>query len=235
MSLYTVVTSKDEESSWKEVADLLSISSTGSGFFLKRECGVGSLVSLTMPLPAHLRFYDHDKELYRVWGLVQHCHPVEADDDKNYHIGVAFIGKKPPASYDEDPQQTYRICGITRDGLWKVEEARTPFKTRKHARFRKPVDHYLALVDRKQRTVGGERSVTENISKSGAAVFTTLDIGVGERVKFICEKYDYSGLAVVCNRQEAKGSTPARLHLQFIDNAFPIELINLPEAIIEEV
>ena len=51
------------------------------------------------------------------------------------------------------------------DGLWRVEEAKSAFKVRKHVRFRKHVDHYLALLDGKQRTVGGERTVTQNISR----------------------------------------------------------------------
>ncbi|HEX2640485.1 MAG TPA: PilZ domain-containing protein [Pyrinomonadaceae bacterium] len=234
-SLYTVVRVRDsEDDSWKEVADMISISSSGGGFYLKRPCKVGRLVSLMLPLPVHLRCYDHDKELYRVWGLVQHCHKVSPNEDTGYQVGVAFIGKDPPASYESNPRQTYRICGMNSDGLWKVQEAKSAFKVRKHARFRRHVDHYLALLDGKQRTIGGERTVTQNISKSGAAVYTTLDVGVGERVKFICEQFDFSGLAVVCNRQESESDEPARLHLQFVENTFPVELMNLPEAIIEQ-
>lgn len=234
-SLYTVVKVKEsEENSWKEVADMISVSATGAGFFLNRACQVGSLVSLMMPLPVHLRCHDHDKELYRVWGLVQHCYKVSSEERTGFQVGVAFIGKTPPKSYIDDPKQTYRICGMNADGLWKVEEAKSAFKVRKHARFRKHVDHYLALLDGKQRTIGGERTVTQNISKSGAAVYTTLDVGVGERVKFICEQFNFSGLAVVCNRQESESDEPARLHLQFVENTFPVELMNLPEAIIEQ-
>ena len=222
-SLYTVVKVKEsDDDSWKEVADTISISATGAGFYLKRECQVGSLVSLMMPLPVHLRCHDHDKELYRVWGLVQHCYRVTTDERTGFQVGVAFIGKNPPASYNENPLQNYRICGMNSDGLWRVEEAKSAFKVRKHVRFRKHVDHYLALLDGKQRTVGGERTVTQNISKSGAAVYTTLDIDVGERVKFICEQYNFSGLAVVCNRQDAQSDEPARLHLQFVENTFPM-------------
>jgi hypothetical protein len=119
-------------------------------------------------------------------------------------------------------------------GLWVIEDAKTPFKARQHPRFRKSVDLYLALLDSKQRTVGGERTVTENISKSGAAVFTSLDVTVGDRVKFICEKYDFSGLAVVCNRQETNESK-TRLHLQFVENEFPIAMVSVSEVEAEPV
>ncbi|MEO8649500.1 MAG: PilZ domain-containing protein [Acidobacteriota bacterium] len=222
MSLYTVVKAKDSEGSWKEVADIISISASGAGFYLPRACVVGTLVSLMVPMPENLRCYDHEKEFYKVWGLVQHSYPLkDSEGEPTNHVGVAFIGKTPPDSYHDDPQQTYRICGMNSIGLWVIEEAKTPFKARQHPRFRKSVDLYLAVLDAKQRTVGGEKAVTENISKSGAAVFTTLDVGVGDRVKFICEKYDFSGLAVVCNRQETNESK-TRLHIQFVENEFPI-------------
>ena len=222
MSLYTVVKAKDSEGSWKEVADIISISASGAGFYLPRACVVGTLVSLMVPMPENLRCYDLDKEFYKVWGLVQHSHPLQdPEGEQTNHVGVAFIGKTPPESYQDDPLQTYRICGMNSIGLWVIEEAKTPFKARQHPRFRKSVDLYLALLDGKQRTIGGERTVTENISKSGAALFTTLDVCVGDRVKFICERYDFSGLAVVCNRQETNDSK-TRLHIQFVESEFPI-------------
>jgi hypothetical protein len=97
--------------------------------------------------------------------------------------------------------QHYRITGVGDDGLWKVLETKSEFKQRADVRFWTPIDLYLALVDRKDGSLGGERTTAENVSRSGAAVFTTLDVGIGDRVKFISEQFDFSGLAVVCNRQ----------------------------------
>lgn len=221
--MHAVVKVKEAESSWKETAEVISVSPTGAGFYLKRECKAGTLVSLMMPLDADIRCYDHDKELYRVWGLVQHCHKL-THDDPGYHIGVAFIGKNAPESYQTDPEQSYRICGMTEDGLWKIKEAAKEFKPRKDARFYNAVDHYLAVVDGQRTSRKGERAITENISKHGAAVLTKLDVHVGDRVKFISEQYDFSGIAVVCNRRERKGQ--AVLNLQFVENTFPIEKIS---------
>lgn len=229
MSLYTVVKFKESDESFsKEVADVITTSSSGAGFYLKRKCEVGHLISLMMPLPAHQRSYDHKKELYSVWGLVQHCHEIAGDDGTAYHVGVAFIGKHAPGSYDRNPKQNYRICGMNDNGLWKVMEAAAPFKTRKDMRFWKSIDLYLALLDGQKASLGGEKTITENISKSGAAVISTLDISVGDRVKFISAEYDFSGLAVVCNRQIGEDNR-LRLHLQFVENTFPVELINVEE------
>ena len=223
MSLNAVVKGIDPaEGEWKEIVDVASTSATGSGIYIQRECQVGTLISMMLPLEPHLRCHDHEKELYRVWGLVQHCQPLSGEGDAGYHVGVAFIGKNPPASYKENPAQPYKICGTTHDGLWKVTEAKAQFKVRQHVRYWTNVDPYVALVDVKRDALRGERTQTENISKSGAAVITTLDVNIGDRVKFICEKYDFSGLAVVCNRQAGKDGRD-RLHLQFVENTFPVE------------
>ena len=223
--MLAVIKVKEAEASWKETAEVISISPTGAGFYLKRECKAGRLVSLMIPVEPSLRCYDHDKELYRVWGLVQHCHKITSDDP-GFHIGVAFIGKTSPESYKQDPEQSYRICGMNDDGLWKVKEASKEFMPRKDARFYTVVDHYLAVVDGQKTSLRGERTTTENISKHGAAVLTSLNVNVGERVKFISEKYDFSGLAVVCNRRDRSGGK-ATLNLQFVECTFPVEKISL--------
>jgi len=233
-SLYTVVKVKeDKENSWKEVADVISISTSGAGFFLPRPCEVGRLVSLMMPLPPHLRCYDHDKDLYRVWGLVQHCYKASEEDKNGYQVGVAFVGKNAPESYSIDPQTSYRISGMDEFGLWKVTETNGAFKKRQHMRYRTAIDLYLALIDKKKDAIGGEKTITENISRSGAAVLTTLDINVGDRVKFISEEYDFSGLAVVCNRQEGSDKI-MRLHLQFVESMFPVNRLSLGDGQIKD-
>ncbi|MGD9562629.1 MAG: hypothetical protein AB7F88_11040 [Pyrinomonadaceae bacterium] len=227
--MVAVVKVKDEDGKlWKEAAEVISVSPTGAGFYMKRECKAGRLVSMMLPIEPELRFYDHDKELYRVWGLVQHCHRL-TDDDIGFHVGVAFIGRHAPETYKADPMGSYRIVGMSEDGLWKVSEAAREFKPRKDTRYYTAVDHYLAVVDSKNVTARGERATTENISKQGAAVRTMLDLHTGDRVKFISEVHDFSGIAVVCNRQEASDGR-ALLNLQFVGSVFPVERISISAA-----
>ncbi len=208
---------------WKEIADVINFSATGAGFYMQRECKVGNLISLMIPMPAHLRCYDHDKDFYRVWGLVQHCQKL-ADTSLGYHIGVAFIGKDAPAAYNSDPMTNFRICGMSADGLWCVDAAETEFRKRKHVRYWKEIDLYLATLDPKMSSGRGEKTTTENISKSGAAVYSQLDLNIGDRVKFISERFNFSGLAVVCNRKVGTDKK-TRVHLEFVEEQFPIELI----------
>jgi hypothetical protein len=210
----------------RETARVVSISAAGAGLYIDSECTVGRLISILVPLDPHLRCYDHGSRYYRVWGLVQHCHRLPGE--RSFHVGVALIGKFPPASYRQDPMQSYNICGMAETGLWKIREAKKDFKKRRDPRFFKAIDLYLAVVDSRSTRVGGEWTTTENISKSGAAVFSSLDVNVGDRVKFISEEYDFSGLAVVCNRKVGADSR-SRLHLHFVDHRFPIESIILPK------
>jgi len=236
MSLYAVIKARDVAGGrqWKEVADLISVSPTGASFNLPRSVEAGTLVSLMIPLPPHMRCYDFDKEFYRVWGLVQHCAPMGGDDASfRFQIGVAFIGKSAPKSHHDNPQQHYRVSGVNEDGLWKVQETQSEFKQRTDVRFWTPIDLYLALIDRKDGSLGGERTTTENVSRSGAAVFTTLEVGIGDRVKFISEKYDFSGLAVVCNRQQGADDR-TRLHLRFVATSFPIEVLMKSDTLVEQ-
>lgn len=222
VQLHAVVKGREQgNQQWKEVAEIISYSSTGSSFNLSRQCEVGTLISMIFPLPIRMRCYDHDKEFYGVWGLVQHCQPATVEGVTTFHIGVAFIGKYAPESYRANPLQHYKISGVKVDGMWNVEESKTPFKKRTGVRFWQSVELYLALIDTKEGSRGGERTVSENVSRNGAAVFTNMNIGIGDRVKFISEEYDFSGLAVVCNVRTGDDGRK-RLHLHFIESTFPV-------------
>ena len=191
--------------------------------------------SLMIALPVHMRCYDFQKELYRVWGLVQYCESVAtADGNPYFHIGVAYIGKNCPESYRKDPLQHYRISGVDDLGMWAVAEAKNPFKKRAELRFWTPIDLYLALIDTKDGSRGGERTICENVSRSGAAVFTTMDVTTGDRVKFISEKYDFSGLAVVCNTQTDDDGR-RKLHLKFVQSTFPVQTLKRRDVELQKV
>jgi hypothetical protein len=226
-SIYAVANGIDNEGEpWKEAADIISYSSSGLGFYLPRACGVGTLLSLALTYPPHLRCYDHNHEFYRIWGLVQHCHMTLSEESTAYQLGVGFIGEEPPATYGANPLQNYRVCGTTEDGLWKITESESKFVQRKELRYWKNVDLYLALIDERRETVGGEWVKTENVSKGGAAVVTSLDLNVDDKIKIISEKYDFSGQAVVCNMAPWNNGK-SRLSLEFVDSEFPVEKLKV--------
>lgn len=217
-----VVKGKDANfRAWSETASLTSLSSSGAGLFLGRECPVGCLVSLMLPMPAHLRRYDHDKRFYRVWGLVQYCYEASGADGSGFHAGVALIGRDAPESYQQNPAQSYRVAGMDRNGLWSVEELETEFKKRGSVRYWNSIETTLYQVDDQLHTRAAEQTVTENISDSGASVFSDLRISVGDRIKFQTSDPPFSSLCVVRHRRIGIDNR-TRVHLQFVENTFPV-------------
>lgn len=229
-----VVKSKDENNSfWKKSGVIMSVSSVGAGFYLSRECRPGQVLSLLLPLPRNLRRYDHDKELYRVWGLIQHCNPISTENFSGFHIGVAFVGRETPSGYNENPQQSYRICGMGKGGLWKIEQAAASFIARKFQRFRLALDVTLSFFDEEKNLLVNEESSTLDISRGGASVFSKLPVNVGSSIKLSSKTHNFSGLAIV--RRRSDEAVSPILHLQFIEAEFPMESVKSQEILQENV
>ena len=218
---------------WKVKAKLKSISRLGAGFDIEKNCKVGQLISLLLSLPVNLRAYDHDKELYRVWGLVQNSQKLNTEDFSGYHVGVAFIGKDAPPSFYDKHDQSYRILGLNEEGLWNIVEADREFVNRRHPRYWISIRGNLSVGEVEKdsdaaaadEAVTGE-AITENISKSGVALFCETKAVVGDHVKFSVPDLDFESDAIVRNRSGLGNTTP-KIHLEFLDNEFPIEKLEL--------
>lgn len=223
----TVKAKEDSINSWIENTSVLSISKTGAGFFLPRQCTIGQLLSLLLPMPRNLRAYDADKELFRVWGLVQYCTPAfgkEESSEPKFHVGVAFVGRTPPEDYHQNPRQTYRISGMSEDGLWRIEKSASQFVNRKHHRIWQNLRVSL-LHSSEDGNPDIFSGYTENISLSGASVISNLSVNVGDCVEFECENPLFNTVAIVRNHKESSGNYN-RIHLEFIDNQFPVEALS---------
>ena len=65
-------------------------------------------------------------------------------------------------------------------------------------------------------------TVTENISLSGAAVFTSLEAEIGSFVRVKSDQYDVSIIAIVRGKRLGTDGI-SRLHVEFIDRFFPLD------------
>ncbi|MGE3465339.1 MAG: hypothetical protein AB7J13_00260 [Pyrinomonadaceae bacterium] len=213
-----------DEKSWKEVVTVSTVSRNGAGFALSRPVIVGRLVTLVMPLDPELRAYDIDKEVYPVMGIVQHCSPADVDGEKVYHVGVGFIGKEIPPSFKADPTQNFRITGMTGDGLWSVAEAKSQFKKRRQPRFWVGLGVTISLLKKAENSGAKETTHTLNVAAGGASVVCSLEANVGEKVKIACKALDFYSIAIVRNRK-IRPDAPPTLHLEFIENEFPVDKI----------
>ena len=220
----------NETTSWNEVTRLNDVSSFGAGFNLRRPLKRGRLVQMTIPMPPKLRSYDFSEAQYKVWGLVRSCITKKINSaPETFAVGVAFIGKNPPKSYYNDPAMLFDISHRTDGGLWEVTDAHThpdetdlPKDLRRHSRYPIPANVIVETVDDEGITLASEPTVTENLSLSGAAVFTTLPAEVGSFIRVKSEQYNVSIISVVRGRRIGQDGIP-RLHIEFVDRFFPLE------------
>lgn len=208
---------------WTDSVEVISATHSGAGFYAGHECFVGQLISLLMPMPSELRRFDQDKKLYKIWGLVQHCSPLTGD--ALFHVGVAFIGRSAPAGYADKPLTSYRVSGVDREGFWAISETDKPFRMRKYFRFWSASEVTLTVMNTDGSASTTERAVTENISESGACVFSDLLLSLGDRINFTSAEFNFNATSMVRDRRNG-GDKRSRLHLEFVDALFPVDKIH---------
>src|SRR3979409_175873 len=97
---------------WSEVTRLLDVTPFGAGFTLKRPTERGRLLHMTIPMPRQLRVFDHVEDQYKIWAMVRYVRSLATTEDRalSFEVGVAFIGKRAPASYEQDPARRSEIA-----------------------------------------------------------------------------------------------------------------------------
>lgn len=215
---------------WTEMTRLVDVTPFGARFRLTRPVDIGRLLRLTLNMPRQLRVFDHTEDQYRVWAIVRNIRLLDQAKEKGalVEIGVAFIGKRPPKSYDEDPRRRYEVTqtnleahlgSSAEDSVQTLAEKSTDDK-RKETRQPIPVEVQIEIFA-ENKLVQSESTVTENISPIGATVFTALDVDAGTFIKMSSKIYNTSVLAIVrARRQGSDGFT--RLHLEFLGSEWPL-------------
>ena len=216
---------------WIEMSRLVDVTPFGARLRLKRPTETGRLLLLTLPMPRPLRCFDHVEDQYRVWSLVRNVRLLDPASEKGalVEIGVAFVGKRPPRSFDANPSRRYKIArSSTEAGLWSVTEESSESISevsatdkRKETRHNIPIEVLIEVYAEDGSLAQSESTVTENISRQGAAIFTTLDLSPGRFVRLSSQQNQSALLAVVRDRHLAPDGI-ARLHLEFIGGEWSI-------------
>jgi PilZ domain len=215
---------------WVEKSRLIDVTPFGARLTISRPTERGRLLHLTMPMPRQLRCFDHVEDQYRVWGLVRNIKMLEAAGAQpmRYEVGVAFIGKRAPQSFEIDPTTRYEVAeSVTETGLWGISEQEQGPRPatgdpRPETRHNIPIEVIVDALDENGQVAASETTVTENISRRGAAVFTSLDIARGRFVRVTSAQYGISVIAAVRARRTGDNGIP-RLHLEFVDKQWPLE------------
>jgi len=113
---------------WSEMTHLIDVTPSGARVRLKRQVRRGQLLHLMMALPRRMRCYDFSEQQYMVWGVARHVTAIvaegEASDAISFDVGLAFVGKHPPESYEQNPTTIYDVESAPgKDGLWQLRIA----------------------------------------------------------------------------------------------------------------
>ena len=209
---------------WTEMTRLSDVTPFGAGFSLKRPTEKGRLLYMTIPMPRQLRVFDHLEDQYRLWAIVRHMRVTTSATATVFDVGVAFIGKRPPASYEKEPWKRYEVATTTFQPVNDPEEILKPFTSedqRAYTRHNIAVDMRLETVDANGVVLETEQTVTENISVRGATLFTTLQLPPGRFVRLTSEQYRITAHAAIRSQSTGVDGVP-RIHVEFIDKEWPL-------------
>lgn len=211
---------------WTEVTRLIDVTPFGASFTLKRPVEKGRLLHMTIPMPRQLRVFDHVEDQYRVWALVRHIRMTAPPGSTSllFEVGIAFIGRRPPRSYEEDPSTRYEVGGATPEQLTVIEDWVSELASsdkRTPTRHNIPVDMLIESFNQDGEVELSEHSVAENISQKGAAIYTTLPLAVGRIIRLTSEQYRLSVYAAVRGQSMGPAGVP-RIHVQFVDREWPL-------------
>ena len=207
---------------WTEVTRLSNVTPFGAGFTLKHPTEKGRLLHMTIPMPRQLRVFDHIEDQYRIWAVVRYIKTSIVDQQTVFEVGVAFVGKRPPASYEKEPWKRYDVTNTTFQAVKSAEELLIPFSDRRiSTRHNIAVDMRLEIVNENGEVIEREQTVTENISSKGATLFTTLEIPLGRFVRLTSEQYKITAHAAIRSRTTGADGVP-RIHVEFVDKEWPL-------------
>jgi hypothetical protein len=214
------------EYEWIEQSRLVDVTHFGAGFTLLRPVEPGRLVRLTIPLPHQLRCFDHTEPQYSVWSLVRHASPLpraEHQESALFRVGVAFVGKRPPRSYEEDPTLRYEPVPVKAGQamMWGLARL-SGEKQRRETRLIIPLEVLIEVLDEHGQPSLKEHTVTETMSSLGTCVPTNLEVGVGRILRITSERDHISLFAAIRSRKVAPDGIP-RLGLEFLGERWPLQ------------
>ena len=209
---------------WTEVTRLNDVTPFGAGFTLKRPTEKGRLLYLTIAMPRQLRVFDHVEDQYKIWAIVRYIKSRTSNQGMVFDVGVAFIGKRAPVSYEKEPWKRYDVSTTTFEASTPADDIVSPLPTEKqhdHTRHNIAVDMKIEVLNEGSEVIATEQTVTEDISSDGATLFTTLQIPQGRFIRLTSEQYRVTAHAAIRSRSTGADGVP-RIHVEFIDREWPL-------------
>ena len=186
---------------WQEVTKTVNVSRLGVALRLQARLRHGSVVHITLPLPAKLRSHGFTEPGYNMYAIVRRVEPAA---DGARVVGLEFIGAQPPAGYLHKPWAVFRTQA------WDGPDRRREPRVERAERF------LVEYLDESKTLVGREVAVSENLSGGGARLRVKQAPGEFEVVRVTSGDQDFSSLALLRNRFTGNDGDE-RLCLQFVE------------------
>jgi hypothetical protein len=228
---------------WRDAKGIRRVESTrpfdvtqqGATFRLKRPPEIGQLMHLTMPAAVlgNRRGGGSDLGcLALVWAVSDALTEEDANGGPPQHsVSVLFVGQASSSAFVAAEGAAYAYA-IDDGGLFRLQPRgpepqnaaayALPTDKRKESRLNMPVEVTIEAFDRYGNVTAREKTVTENISRRGALVPTTLLVAPDTTVRLTNAERSISLNAVVRARRVGQNGV-ARLHLHLPDAEWPLD------------
>jgi DnaJ domain/PilZ domain len=191
---------------WHEMTETLDVSRTGVRLRLRRRVKHGTVLFVTLPLPAKLRDHGFTEQSYNVYMLVRRVEPPRQGVRA---IAVEFLGEHPPKGFLEKP------WAIFRSKRWGGNERRRPNREERAETIR--VEYYNDSMQ----SLASQQARTENVSRTGLRISGTTAPPEFDMVRVTCDRLKFEGLAALRSRYLGKDGVE-RLCVQFVDKEWPL-------------
>jgi curved DNA-binding protein CbpA len=207
LSIPVLVAGYDQaKGKWQEVAKTVDVTRLGVAIRMKRRLHHGTVLHISLPMPAKLRCHGYSEPSYAVYAIVRR---VEPPTDGFRVVGLEFIGERPPAGYLYKPSAAFRTQ------KWVgVERRREP--RREHSEMVK-----IVYLNETLHAVREEVGVTENVSPGGARIYVKTAPAEFDFLRVSNLKRTFEAVAVVRNRYMGKDGFE-RLCIRFTDTKWPV-------------
>lgn len=191
---------------WHEMTETIDVSRTGVRLRLRKRVKHGTVLFVTLPLPAKLRGHGFAEQSYSVYTLVRRVEPPKQGVRA---VGVEFLGEHPPKGFLDKPWALFRA------NKWRGDERRRPDRVDRSEIVK------IEYFDETMHPIAKEQARTENVSRSGLRISGTAAPAEFDLLMVTCPKLKFEGLAALRTRYVGKDGLE-RLCVQLIDKEWPL-------------
>lgn len=213
-----------------EATRLMNVDQHGATFMLRERPELGQLVRVMPELYAYTgRAADGGAGGF--WALVWAVSEVGAAGagGATRHVAsVLFFGDDVAGGLGEDRESDFSYV-VEEEGVFRLQRMLRPEvlvvepeDRRREPRIYRPFEVSAEVVDRDGRVIRTEPAVTENVSRSGAALRTRLVVPPEWRLRLTCRRTGFTVNSVV-RACRVGADNLRRVHVEFTDGRWPLD------------